>query len=83
MGGVDCASHRIRQGSSGECQDDIGISFNEFTQRLFEEELNTTMPGGGIDSICGMVKGTPFDMTSDSEQILAETTKSLLVDGHY
>lgn len=62
--------------------EELGISFTEFTQRLFEKELNTAIPGSSIGSICGMIKGTPFDMTSDSEQIFAEAAKSLLVDGY-
>ena len=42
---------------------ELGISFAEFARRLFEKELATVMPQGDIDSICGMVEGTPFDMS--------------------
>ncbi len=35
------------------------------------------MPQGGIDSICGMVEGTPFDMARNGRQIVEEATSDL------
>ena len=61
---------------------ELGISFAEFARRLFEKELDTAMPQGGIDSICGMVDGAAFDMARDGERIVAEATDALLADGH-
>ena len=60
---------------------ELGISFAEFTRRLFEKELDTPMPQGDIDSICGMVKGAPFDMARDGRQIIAQATAALSSDG--
>ena len=57
---------------------ELGISFAEFARRLFEKELATAMPQGDIDSICGMVEGTPFDMARDGRQIIEEATSRLL-----
>ena len=59
---------------------ELGISFAEFARRLFEKELSLPAPQGDIDSICGMVTGTPFDMASDGERIIGEAAESLLVD---
>lgn len=57
---------------------ELGISFAEFARRLFERELATVMPQGDIDSICGMVEGTPFDMARDGRRIIEEATYDLL-----
>ena len=59
---------------------ELGISFAEFARRLFEKELSLPAPQGDINSICGMVTGTPFDMASDGERIIGEAAESLLVD---
>ena len=59
---------------------ELGISFAEFARRLFEKELSLPVPQGDIDSICGMVTGTPFDMASDGERIIGEAAESLLVN---
>lgn len=59
---------------------ELGISFAEFARRLFEKELSLLAPQGDIDSICGMVTGTPFDMASDGERIIGEAADSLLID---
>ena len=59
---------------------ELGISFAELARRLFEKELSMPAPRGDIDSICGMVTGTPFDMTRDGERIVGEAADSLLVD---
>ena len=59
---------------------DLGISFAEFARRLFERELATAMPQGGIDSICGMVEGTPFDMARNGRRVVEEATNNLLED---
>lgn len=59
---------------------ELGISFAEFARRLFEKELSLPAPQGDIDSICGMVTGTPFDMASDAQRIIGEAADSLLAD---
>ena len=59
---------------------ELGISFAEFARRLFEKELSLPAPQGDIDSICGMVTGTPFDMATDGERIIGEAAESLLVN---
>ena len=61
---------------------ELGISFAEFTRRLFEKEFDTAMPQGDLDSICGMVNGAPFDMARDGKQIIAEAADGLLADRH-
>lgn len=38
------------------------------------------VPQGDIDSICGMVTGTPLDMARDGERIVGEAADSLLID---
>ena len=40
---------------------DLGISFAEFVRRLLDRELDVAEPQASIDSICGMVAGSPFD----------------------
>ena len=59
---------------------ELGISFAEFARRLFERELDTLAPQGDIDSICGIVAGTPFDMARDGKRVLAEAADGLLAD---
>ena len=59
---------------------DLGISFAEFARRLIERELAAAMPQGDIDSICGMVEGTPFDMACTGRQVVEEATNSLFED---
>ena len=51
---------------------ELGISLAEFIRRLLARELDTPTPQGGIDSICGMVSGTPFDMARDGDRLLGE-----------
>ncbi len=51
---------------------DLRISFSELARRLFEKELSLPNSPGDIDSVCGMVTGTPFDMAVDGQQILGE-----------
>ena len=60
---------------------ELGFSFAELTRRLFEKELSTPAPQSDIDSICGMVTGTPFDMAVDRERIIGQAADSLLTDG--
>ena len=60
---------------------ELGISFAEFTRRLFQKELGTILPQGDLDSIRGMVCGTPFDMERDGRGTIEEATSSLLADG--
>lgn len=57
---------------------ELGISFAEFARRLFEKELAKAAPHGDIDSICGMVEGTPFDMARDGRRIIDEAGSSHL-----
>ncbi len=59
---------------------DLGISFAEFIRRLLARELETPMPQGDIDSICGMVSGAPFDMARDGERVIGEAADRLLAD---
>ena len=61
---------------------ELGISFAEFARRLFERELSTPALQGNIESVCGMVTGTPFDMARDGDQIIAEATDRLLTKRH-
>ncbi len=49
---------------------ELGISFAEFTRRLFEKELDPPAHQGDLESIRGMVSGTPFDMASDGREII-------------
>lgn len=51
---------------------ELGISFAELARRLFERELDAPAPQGDVDSICGMVSGTAFDMARDGRQIIGE-----------
>ncbi len=60
---------------------ELGISFAEFARRLFEKELTTAAPQGDIETICGMVEGSPFDMASDGRSIIEEATARLGSDG--
>jgi hypothetical protein len=60
---------------------ELGISFAEFARRLFEKELATVAPLGDIDSICGMVEGTPFDMARDGRKIIEESANRLVSGG--
>lgn len=60
---------------------DLGISFAEFIRRLLDRELDTAAPQAGIDSICAMVAGPPFDMARDGQRIIAEARHGQLVDG--
>ena len=57
---------------------ELGISFAEFARRLFEKELAIAAPHSDIDSICGMVEGTPFDMARDGRRIIEEAGGSHL-----
>lgn len=57
---------------------ELGISFAEFARHLFEKELSMPALQGDIDSICGMVTGTPFDMARDGNRIAAEAASALL-----
>ena len=57
--------------------EELGISFAEFARRLFAKELDTPMPRGDIDPICGMVAGAPFDMTRDGREIIEQATGAL------
>lgn len=58
---------------------DLGISFAEFVRRLLDRELNTPAPQASIDSICGMVTGSPFDMARDGKRIIAEARSEQVV----
>lgn len=60
---------------------ELGISLAEFARRLFEKELATAAPRGDIDSICGMVEGTPFDMARDGRRIIEEATTRIFSGG--
>lgn len=59
---------------------DLGISFAEFVRRLLDSELNAPAPQAGIEEICGMVAGLPFDMARDGKRVIAEARHSQLVD---
>lgn len=59
---------------------DLGISFAEFVRRLLDSELNAPAPQAGIEEICGMVAGPPFDMARDGKRVIAEARHSQLVD---
>ena len=59
---------------------DLGISFAEFVRRLLDKELNAPTPQAGVDSICGMVAGPPFDMARDGKRVIAEARHAQLVD---
>ncbi|WP_419918737.1 hypothetical protein [Candidatus Poriferisocius sp.] len=60
---------------------ELGISFAEFSRRLFEKELNEPQPQGDIDAICGIVDGVSFDMARDGGQIVAEAVSKLCASG--
>lgn len=51
---------------------DLGISFAEFVRRLLDRELDAPAPQIGIDSICGIVSGAPFDMARDGDRVIAD-----------
>ncbi|MCY3805578.1 MAG: hypothetical protein OXG91_03670 [bacterium] len=59
---------------------DLGISFAEFVRRLLDRELDAPAPQAGIDSICGMVAGTPFDMARDGDRVIAGARHARLAD---
>ena len=51
---------------------ELGTCLAEFARRLFKGELDAPVPQGGIDSICGMVTGTPFDIARDGMPVIGE-----------
>ncbi len=57
---------------------ELGISFAEFARRLFEKELDASAPQGDLESICGMVQGTPFDMTQEGHSIIGRAASAEL-----
>lgn len=59
---------------------DLGISFAELVRRLLDRELDAPTPQAGIDSICGMVSGAPFDMAREGDRVIAEARHGHLVD---
>lgn len=59
---------------------DLGISFAEFIRRLLDRELSAPEPQAGIEEICGMVAGPPFDMARDGKRVIAEARHAQLVD---
>ena len=54
--------------------------FAEFTRRLFEKELEALAPQGDVESICGIVEGTPFDLAKRSTISRPASARSR--DGH-
>lgn len=54
--------------------------FAAFARRLFNRELDAPPPKGDIDSICGMVHGTPLDMARDGKQVIAEAFGRQYID---
>ena len=58
---------------------DLGISFAEFVRRLLDRELDAAGPQASIDSICGMVEGSPFDMARDGKRIIAKARSEQVV----
>ena len=50
-----------------------GISFAEFTRRLFDKELGSAVPRDDLDAICAMVHGEPFDIAADGKAVVDET----------
>ncbi|WP_428117451.1 hypothetical protein [Candidatus Poriferisodalis sp.] len=59
---------------------ELGISFAEFTRRLLEKELDAPEPQGDLESICGMVQGTPFDMVRDGHSIIGTAVAAELAE---
>lgn len=47
-----------------------------FVRLLFKRELDAPVPQDDIESICGMVTGTPFDIARDGKQLIAEATSA-------
>lgn len=64
--------------NSQPLEDSTGIIY---TDEEFEEHLRSqpfvpaSDPQGDVDSICGMVTGTPFDMARDGERIVGEAVE--------
>lgn len=59
---------------------ELGISFAEFTRRLFEKEFDATAPQGDLESIRGMVEGQPFDMARDGHSIIGAAVTAELAE---
>ncbi len=59
---------------------ELGISLAELARRLFEKELQQAPMQGDIDSIRGIVQGSPFDMAQDGRQIIAEASAKSLTE---
>ena len=55
---------------------ELGARFAKFVRRVSKRELDAAVPHGDIDSICGMVTGTPFDMAREGKQLIAEATSA-------
>ena len=51
---------------------ELGTYLAELAQRLFKRELDAPAPKGDIDSVCGMVTGTPFDIARDGMPVIGE-----------
>ena len=43
-----------------------------FVRLLFKRELDAPAPQGDIESICGMVTGTPFDIARDGMPVIGK-----------
>ena len=54
--------------------------FATFARRLFKRELDPPALQGDIESVCGMVAGTPIDMARDGKQIIAEAVGRRNID---
>ena len=75
---IDLPDHMHAQAEQRAAE--FGISLAEFALRLFERELGASgplddtvsRPLDGIEAVCGMVTGTPFDMASDGDLVIAE-----------
>ncbi|WP_420621515.1 hypothetical protein [Candidatus Poriferisodalis sp.] len=59
---------------------ELGISFAEFTRRIFEKELDASAPQGDLETICGMVQGSPFDMARDGHSIVGAAVTAELAE---
>ena len=83
---IDMPDHMHAQAEQRAAE--FGISLAELALRLFERELGASRqlddatPGplgdaapeqlDGLEAVCGMVTGTPFDMARDGDLVIAE-----------
>ena len=55
---------------------ELGASFAKFARCLVKRELEAPTSQGDVDSVCGMVTGTPIDIARDGKQLIAEATSA-------